>query len=109
MPQLCLWACDGDAGGKGAVPAMLDAYGWQNNARREHAQLLLSMTLRAVAAFRSNADAAEARTNLIEVEGRMQRARDRLTEAVERALSKHGAAVLPQTVEGVRSHVSRHS
>ena len=71
------------------VPTLLDAYHWKHNARREHAEHLLTASLRAVAEFRSSTEAVRALTSLVEVEGGFQRARARLNAAVSRALRKH--------------------
>jgi primosomal replication protein N len=75
------------------VPGLLDQYGWKDDARREHMQLLLSMVLRAVGDFRSELQHIMELGSAIEMEGRLSRAQERVLYEMRRAMRKHGQAL----------------
>ena len=84
------------------VPALLDRYRWRRNAEREHLELLLIASLRALAEFRDRA----ARFDLfgeigdVEVENILARERQRALHEVKRAAAKHGGALREGMVNG---------
>jgi hypothetical protein len=72
------------------VATLLDAYRWRHDERRDHVEHLLRMSLAAVADFQARVATAESCASVLEVEGGLHRARNRLRDAVQRALEKHG-------------------
>jgi len=113
------------------LPKLLDRYRWKKNERRDHVQALLSVTLTAMAEFRNACDATLEESNgrtptgkssghvatgkssghvatskslsLVAVEGGLQRAHERLTDAVRRAVRAHvvkASRWVPASIEG---------
>ena len=75
------------------VPALLDRYRWQNDARRTHMVQLMTQCLRAVQDFQTEADGAKEQFEAaFEVEAVINHARKRVVDATQRALRKHGGA-----------------
>jgi hypothetical protein len=77
------------------VPRLLDQYGWKDDAKREHMQLLFCKVLRAVGDFRSELQHIMELGSAVEMEGRLSRAQQRATKETQRAFVKHGQQVLP--------------
>jgi hypothetical protein len=83
------------------VPGLLDQFGWKDNAKREHMQLLLCMVLRAVNDLRSELQHALALGSAVEIEGRLSRAQQRAHTETQRAFRKHGHALPKGSVPDV--------
>jgi len=86
------------------VPACLNRFRWNNDAKREHMQFLLCIVLRAVADFRSEVQVIMELDLAIEVENRLSRAQERANNETQRAVRKHGH-VLSTAAQAVQKRV----